>query len=216
MSKGWKSGTDYWKIKLFTHLTYRTHEGVPIIRAYTDEVPKKLIPANIKAGQKIKIQTKRDGFAHFYLDDYQFERFWNYPIRYTNYLSSFDGVLSPDYSVYEDYPIIIQKMNVYRNRALGAYWQSLGINVIPSVSWNTQSSFEYCFEGIEEGSIVAISTVGVLRTKRLKELLLIGFGEMINRIKPKGVLIYGSPLQLLYTYNIPIYKVNPFYYRFNK
>ena len=35
---------------------------------------------------------------------------------------------------------------------------SKGIRVIPSVSWGNENTFEFCFEGIEKGSTVAVST----------------------------------------------------------
>lgn len=215
-SKRWKDPTDYWNIRLFKSLTYRTEEGLPIIKAYTGEIPSILIPANISAGEEIKTipKNKREGFAHFYLDDYQFERFWNYPIRYTKYLKTFLGTLSPDYSVFSDYPKIIQKMNIFRSRALGAYWNMCGIPVIPSISWNTYESFEWCFEGIEENSIVSISTVGSLRSKKLKEVLIIGYSEMIYRLKPSKVVIYGRYPEELDAFNVENIRIKSFHEKF--
>ena len=38
--------------------------------------------------------------VHFFMWDYKFERIWNYPDRYTDFLKKFKFVLSPDFSVY--------------------------------------------------------------------------------------------------------------------
>jgi len=213
-SKRWKDPTDYWNIKLFSSLTRRTSSGIPMIPRYTGEIPTQFIPANIAAGEKVHPIKERTGFAHFYLDDYQFERFWNFPIRYVKYLQTFEGTLSPDYSVYADYPEIIQRMNIYRSRALGAYWHMCGIPVIPSISWNNPQSFEWCFDGIDLESIVSISTVGALRTQQLKEYLILGYGEMIRLLNPISVIIYGLYPKELESFGVPIIKMNAFYEKF--
>lgn len=43
--------------------------------------------------------------VHFFLDDYQFFRVWNRPRDYINTLSQFACVLSPDFSLYTDFPV---------------------------------------------------------------------------------------------------------------
>ena len=56
--------------------------------------------------------------------------------------------------------------NVAKNRWVGAFWQEHGLIVIPTISWGKPSTFDYCFDGDEEGSIVAISTLGCKNAKR--------------------------------------------------
>lgn len=217
-SQRWKDPTDSWNMHLFSSLTYRDDDGIPIIPAYTGSLPTTCIPANIAAGGKVKPQhtQERNGFAHFYLDDYQFERFWNYPIRYVRYLQTFEGALSPDFSVYSDYPKIIQKLNVFRNRALGAYWNMCDIPVIPSISWNNPESFEWCFNAVEQQSVLAISTVGALKTQQLKEYLIMGYAEMISRLEPTTVLIYGRYPQELDQFGIHNIRMQSFHEKFEE
>ncbi len=45
--------------------------------------------------------------------------------------------------------------------------------------------------GLETGSIVTVSTLGV-RTE--KELFMHGYQEMIKRVNPEAVICYGNPL----------------------
>ncbi|MCP3685470.1 MAG: DUF4417 domain-containing protein [bacterium] len=215
-SKRWRDSTDYWNIKLFRDITYRDKNGIPILRARKDDEIKSLIPTHLyNAGQtKPRLGADRNGYTHFYLDDYQFERFWNFPIRYTNYLKTFNGTLSPDYSVYADYPYPVQVANVFRNRALGAYWAMNGIKVIPSISWNVEKSFEWCFDAVEKDGVVAISTVGSLRTEELKRLLLIGYVEMLNRIRPCKVIVYGTCPEELHKFGVPIKTFKAFHKKF--
>lgn len=48
--------------------------------------------------------------------------------------------------------------NTFRNRWCRAYLASKGIHVIPTVCWGEEDTFDFCFEGIEKGSSVAVST----------------------------------------------------------
>ena len=65
-----------------------------------------------------------EAICHFFLHDYQFERVWNQPKKYINKLLHYKAVLTPDFSLFTDYPVAVQIWNTYRNRWLGAYWQS--------------------------------------------------------------------------------------------
>ena len=77
--------------------------------------------------------------VHFFLDDYQFTRVWTDPDKYTAMLQRFKYVLTPDFSLYTDFPKSLQIYNHYRKHWLGAYWQMHGINVIPTICWSIGS-----------------------------------------------------------------------------
>ena len=139
----------------------------------------------------------KDKFLHFFLDDYQFERVWNSLKKNREIISRYKGALSPDFSLYTDFPLALQIYNTYRNRFCGAYWQDQGIKVIPTVGWSDSRSFDFCFEGIEEGCTVAISNVGSFRNKNTRKLFLEGYEEMLKRIKPEKILIYGREMEKL-------------------
>ena len=65
--------------------------------------------------------------VHFFLDDYQFERFWRQPQKYLNALESFPLVIGPDFSLYTDFPAPLQRWNHYRNQLLTAWLQQQGV-----------------------------------------------------------------------------------------
>ena len=52
----------------------------------------------------------------------------------------------------------MQRYNTFRNRWVGAYLTNKGIRVIPTISWGLENTFDFCFNGIEKGSTVAVST----------------------------------------------------------
>lgn len=135
---------------------------------------------------------------HFYVDDYQFERIWNNPDKYIDVLSEYECILSPDFSLYMDMPMAMKIWNIYRSRMIGQYYQSKGIKVIPTMSWAEKETFEFCFKGIPEHSIVSVSTVGVKRDKDALQIWYDGMDEMIKQIKPSTILVYGGKLDYDY------------------
>jgi len=132
--------------------------------------------------------------VHFYIDDYQFERTWRNPDRYINMLTRFQSVLTPDFSLYMDMPEAMKIWNVYRSRFLGAYWQSHGLNVIPTLQWASEQSFDYCFDGLPHHSVVSVSTLGVIGDPQAERTWRTGMTEALHRIHPSLVLLYGKPL----------------------
>ncbi|MGI5897408.1 MAG: DUF4417 domain-containing protein [Oscillospiraceae bacterium] len=139
-----------------------------------------------KPNDKVHAQS----FVHFFLDDYKFEVMWNDPEPRLAKLSQYKGVLSPQFSAYYTMPISLQIYNIFRSRWCGAYLQSKGLTVIPTVYWGKPQSYWYCFDGIEKGSIVALSTLGV---KKEKDFFLQGYNEMLRRIEPKAIICYCDP-----------------------
>lgn len=136
---------------------------------------------------------KREGKGvHFFVDDYQFNRLWTDIDQYIPMLSQFRYVMSPDFSTYTDFPKAIQIYNHYRKHWVGAYLQEAGIQVIPTISWSTPDSFEWCFDGEPEDATVAVSSVGCMNSREKKALFLPGYEEMVRRLQPETVIFYGS------------------------
>jgi len=99
----------------------------PLIRRTTCK-PNKAIPFD-KAAKSIK----HDQWLHFYIHDKQFERVWNNRKQYLNLFKRFEGVITPDFSLYRVLPLAMQIWNTYRNRAI-AYWlQNNGVNIVPNI-----------------------------------------------------------------------------------
>ena len=133
-----------------------------------------------------------DKILHFFLDDYQFERVWNNPDAYLGVLSRFKAVTSPDFSLYVDFPTVLQHYNNYRRQWCGAYWQEHGIKVIPTVRWADESSYDWCFDGIPKHSLVCISTVGGFKEKIVAERWMKGYRKAIEVLEPSHILFFGK------------------------
>jgi hypothetical protein len=135
-------------------------------------------------------QNHLDRMVHFFLYDYRFERVWKNPDNDIEKLSRYRAVLSPDFSMYLEMAPVMQLYNVFRNRWCGAYWASKGIRVIPTVNWGDESTFDFCFDGIEKGSVVAVSTY--TREDNIDGFML-GYNKMLEIIEPSAILCYGTP-----------------------
>lgn len=160
---------------------------IPELENVSDIIPSDLIPFS-----QINRTQNYNSWVHFYLDDYRFERLWNCPARYLNQLQKFNGIITPDFSVYCDMPLAEQIHNVYRNHAL-AYWLSLkGIKIIPNVRWGDERSYDFCFDGIPKNGIVSVGTNGCIAVPKCRILFEKGLAEMIHRISPHTILVYGS------------------------
>lgn len=145
---------------------------------------------NLIGYDKINQSNDYKSIVHFFLDDYKFESIYNNPEKKTEVLRKFKAVLTPDFSMFVEMPIALQLFATFKNRWTGAYLQQQGIKVIPTVRWGDLTSFNFCFDGIEKSSIVAVSTIGV---KKQKSHFMLGYNEMLSRIKPSKIICYGKP-----------------------
>lgn len=171
---------------------------MPVIQKEIINAPSKAIGFNYVLSTQDK-----DGAVHCFLDDYQIERLWNSPETYVDKLIDFDCVFTPDFSLYSDMPIAMQIWNTYRSRLVGQIMQDYGVRIIPTVSWGLPETFEFCFDGIEEGSIVVVSTIGVKKDENATKIWRDGMDEMIRRIKPCAIWCYGGQVEYDYK-GIPV------------
>lgn len=155
--------------------------------AAVDAKPERLIGYNYA-----KTAEDKACGVHFFVDDYQFERVWNRPRAYFGLLAGFECVLAPDFSLYMDMPMPMQRWNVYRSRACGYMWQRQGVPVVPTLSWSAPESYGFCFGGLEPGGTYAVSTVGVKRDEGALAVWRGGMAEAMRRLEPRRILLYGG------------------------
>lgn len=172
------STNDFWQMPVINNDNY---------------IPKELIGFNYA-----KSNDRKDVGIHFYIDDYQFERVWNNPQDYVDVLKQYECILSPDFSLYMDMPMPMKIWNIYRSRVIGQYYQQQGIKVIPTMSWAEKETFDFCFKGIPQHSVVSISTIGVKRSTEAFKIWREGMDAMIAEIQPSTILVYGGKVDYDY------------------
>ena len=129
--------------------------------------------------------------VHFYVDDYQFERVWQRPTVYLDRLRQYRYVIAPDFSIYIDLPVSLALHSHYKKHWCEAFWQELGITVIPMIRWGEPKTYEFCFDGEPRNSVVSVSSVGFGYTPGDREIFNVGFQEMVWRLQPELILFYG-------------------------
>lgn len=153
-----------------------------------------IIPTSLVSFNAALTAKDHNQCVHFFIDDYQFERIWNLPDRYVECLRQFQCVIAPDFSQYTDMPYPQRMWNNYRGKFIGAWLQSQGVTVIPNVTWSLPDSYEYCFDGIPQQSVIAINSTGAARYGLTRLLWLKGYREALSRLRPLAVIRYGTML----------------------
>lgn len=172
---------------------------IPYITKYSGPVPKRLT-SYIKSDSKSK-----ESFLHFYLYDYTFDGrngVW-YGCQENSKriksliakLSKYQGIISPDFSVYIDLPLAAQIWNIYRDRVMCMWMRSLGFNVVFNIRWADYRTYDLVFFGIEKHSTLAIGSHGLIKNPENRQIFMDGFLEMIKRLEPSCLIIYGPVLK---------------------
>lgn len=193
---------DIWNAFMLVGASYDVHD-IPFCPTTAKQIPKQLISwpeakrlhkRAIRRGDK---KYRIPAFIHFYVDDIKLDgvrsSIWLFPWRAYEVIRHFDGIITPDFSMCQDFPEPLKLLAVYRMRTFGYWMGTLGIDVINNVRWGTSETWDYCYAGIKRHTVVAIGTVASgLRLKTNRPLFEEGFAEMIVRLKPTAIIVYGS------------------------
>ena len=133
-----------------------------------------------------------DEIVHFYLNDNQFIRVFNNPSKYVDILKGYRYVITPDCSQYINMPQLQRMSHSFWNKAIAAFWQKQGINIIFNVSWSLPESYDYAFAGIPTDCVIAINCTGIKGSPLSKYLWKKGYDEAIARLKPSLIIRYGD------------------------
>lgn len=177
---------DVFRAFLVENATFESELEIPSIEPCFS-IPDKLIPFS-----KSISSTDYDCFVHFYEDDVNFERIWNNPQKYLPILKRFNGVITPDFSLYRDMPLVMQQWNTYRSRAIGNWLQKSGINVITNIRWGDERSFSFCCTGAPQESIIAIGSHGCIKLLQERPYFIDGLEHVVKTLKPKCIIVYGA------------------------
>lgn len=180
------ASVDVFHAFLVENAEYAGIEEIPVVKT-SKQLPEKVITFS----KALKSQ-EYDAWVLFYEHDVNFVRIWNQPRRYLKILKKFKGVISPDFSLYRRMPLCMQKWSTYQGKALAHWWTENGIEVIPNVRFADERSYEFCFDGIEKNSTVAVGTHGCIKRKADKEFFKQGLAELYNRLHPRQIIVYGA------------------------
>jgi len=187
---------------LFMRNEYSGHGkwNIPLIKKQAVDVENiSLIACSDTRSNDNETNTKNG--VHFFVDDYRFNGIYNNPEKSLRKYSQYAFLLSPDFSTYADMNLWRQLESVAKNRWCGCYWQEQGLTVIPTISWSTPRSYEFCFDGVEKNSIIAIGMIGC---KQNKKEFLRGYDYMLSKIEPEAIICFGTPFDEMRGNIIPV------------
>lgn len=126
-------------------------------------------------------------------------------------MQSFQGVITPDYSLYREMPLAMQIWNTYRNRAIAFWMQKNNIPIIPNIRWSDERTYSFAFEGIPRNSVVAVSTCGCIRKPLDRLYFKKGLLEMLAVLQPSAIVAYSSAPKAIFdevqTCEIPVFLI---------
>lgn len=192
---------DVWNAYMADGATF-TSCDIPFCPTTATDIPKAVITWDEAIGILRKNHAIEDAtffynaFVCFYIDDCKFDGpkgIWHDAEHALKILRHFAGVITPDFSTYQDFPEPIKLFATYKMRLFGFWLGQNGLAVINNVRWGTPETYRYSFSGIPEHSIVAIGTVGgsprkIINRERFEE----GLEHLIQTLHPHTIIIYGS------------------------
>lgn len=171
---------------LVKNARYEGYLEIPCIEA-EEELPSRIVPFSKTIGSK-----NYDAWVHFYEDDVSFERLWNQPNKYLPILKKFKGVITPDFSVYRDMPLVMQQWNIYRSRAIGHWLQESWIPVIANVRWGDERTYNLCCAGVPKHSTISVGSHGCMKLLQEREYFREGLAHVVENLFPKTIVVYGA------------------------
>lgn len=167
--------------------TFQGKYGIVLLKKYTDALPNSFVTLH----EINSVGATTVGVVGFSCD-YELERLAVNPQKYAQRLAKYKCVCEPDFSMKVGDPLGALIGNAFRSHTTAFCLQELGCNILPTMKWSSPESYEVCFDGYEKGGAVIISTIGVMRDERSRMYFKDGFNEMLKRISPEAVVLYGD------------------------
>ena len=177
---------DVFRSFLVNNATYDGFLEIPVIKPI-HQLPNRLIPFS-----KAMKTNDYDQWVHFYENDCGFERVWNNPKRYLSRLKRFNGIITPDFSLYRNMPLVMQQWNTFRGKALGYWWQKQGLQVLPNVRTSDKRSFAFSCYGVPHNAPICIGTHGCIKKRENRDFFKAGLEYVIKELNPSHIIFYGA------------------------
>ena len=170
------------------HYIQYGHLSIPLVqKVEAFELPRVAMPFS-----KAVAGHNKNVLVVFYEPDSNFARLLHAPKSYIEPLRKFKGVVGPDFSQKIGMNPFLCFENSWWNKALTAYYQSLGIPMIPNVTWSVPASYEYSFLGMPAQSVIAINCTGIKHCQASMYLWRKGYEEALRVLNPTLIIRYGD------------------------
>lgn len=177
---------DVFRSFLVKNASYDGYLEIPCLK------PEYQVPNRLILFSKAVRSCDFDSWIHFYEDDAAFERIWNAPNKYLPIIKKFNGVITPDFSVYRDMPLVMQQWNIYRSRAIGHWLQENGVSVIPNIRFGDERTYEVSCVGIQKHGTIAVGSHGCIKLSSDRSYFVNGLEYVVDRLEPSILVVYGT------------------------
>lgn len=192
MSQSQRLKAELNNMHLMEGMEFTEAHGFPIIKA--NDIPVDIGNLTcIPFSSRNNIYTTENVAVIFFEDDYKFAyATWNKLDQTTYKLREYHTLFTPDHSLFVDMPDAFNFTQIYKTRFAGAFWQNCGYNVIATASWGNVDSFNYCFEGLPQKSVIAICGIGIDWCRPATKLWEMGVRELVTQLSPSQIIVYGE------------------------
>lgn len=180
---------DYFQIDIYGNLPTAGKDKMPVLEPYNGDIPNKIV-----AFDEAYTQKETNCIVHFYEDDRRFLRLFRNPEKYLCFLKKCTAVIGPDLSQFIDMDYHTRLYHAYLNRAMAAWLQKNGVNIIPNVTWSCRDSFEYSRIGMPHNSIIAVNCTGILGHDVSMYMWREGYKNVVLPLQPSIIIRYGDKM----------------------
>ena len=129
---------------------------------------------------------------HGFVDDPKLLPLLKAPKKFLEQFATYFAVTTPDFSICTEMPLQDRIRSTWSSRAIGAYFQQHGLQVVPNIRWAHLSDLEYILDGLSTGGTIVLSTQGLLREQSLRKTFKAGAEIVLHQLEPEQVIIYGQ------------------------
>lgn len=171
---------------------------LPALYCNTDEYPDYIA---LYSNKNEYFKTKNTAVA-FYQYDNVFDGknglFWAIYFNDENRLKFFKErfknvkfIITPDYSILGDIQYIENIYRIFRARIVAIWFiYEIGAIVIPNISFSDYKTSKIAFSGLENSSVIAISTKGHLQDKEERKRLTSNIRLIVDTLNLKAIIVY--------------------------
>ncbi len=173
--------------------------GIPFVKK--SKIDLSLLNTKIKlvslSNISIKDKNANEKIVHAFKYDKELERPYNDPISKLPVLARYYAISTLDFSMHKGMKEAQIIDATFKNRWSGAFVQANGYsNVIVTVGWVDADTYDICFAGIEDGTVLMISTLGVNNNQCIQDFKN-GYYEMRRRFPNSPIICVGDRLSFM-------------------
>lgn len=131
---------------------------------------------------------------HMFRGDKELQRYYDHPYSFLEKVSKCYATASFDFSMHPGMSVAQIISATYKNRYSGMFTQTNGVRTFATVGWVEPDTYDICFEGLSDGAVFLISTLGV-NNEDCEKRFLRGYREMRTRYPASRIISVGERIR---------------------